>query len=586
MTATAICTPNGTHAPIVSQGSITPTVLIQWRNRYRFFFSTKRIPDAEQADRVLCSFEDLRVIAWIDVNRATLTALSFDDLYAKIQECWLPSNWDLDLRNKITKACQGRNASFLSWQEEISLWNSALHSSKYWFSDAAICATLESGFNTELAHQYFLEPLDIDLPLHTWVDRVAKLDDHIQRTWGHSDSRSNSGQVDRSARKPSTSITSASPFDTSNARLPKLTEAEKTLLRDNNGCFKCRRFHTDHDSKSCTNGFPLGVTYKTLTQADVDTSKCAPDHAKPSVSRARVAAVLPMTEEWSGVIEGSDEDSYVPSVLPSISPPPLSPSLPPLSTPSLIWSCLVHGPAVDHLLPISALIDDGSQFVLIRESLVRELGLRTHRLRSSIPLGLAFSSDDEPSVPVSVASQSSPASSPPRLSPPVFASCCVKLRASSPDFLYTSRTVRALVAPDSLCLPIIFGGPFLKHNRMVVDHEFVSCVSKDSGYDLLHPPASAPVPVSNISLSVHDARTLVMNELSARLLSQRALINRRCEPVLQPDLMAAVSATLAALTHADQLIELDHRMREKFIDHFPADIPHTEDLPTDIYHRI
>jgi hypothetical protein len=55
--------------------------------------------------------------------------------------------------------------------------------------------------------------------------------------------------------------------------LPKLLEAERCLLYDNEGCLKCCRVYVDHCSTNCPNNFPNPSTYKPLTQTFVDAIK-------------------------------------------------------------------------------------------------------------------------------------------------------------------------------------------------------------------------------------------------------------------------------------------------------------------------
>ena len=60
----------------------------------------------------------------------------------------------------------------------------------------------------------------------------------------------------------------------------------------------------------------------------------------------------------------------------------------------------------------------------------------------------------------------------------------VKLKTISEDQQWTARTVGALVAPK-LSYPVILGGPFLKSNKIVIDHETGSVVTKGTRYQLL-----------------------------------------------------------------------------------------------------
>jgi hypothetical protein len=45
----------------------------------------------------------------------------------------------------------------------------------------------------------------------------------------------------------------------------------------------------------------------------------------------------------------------------------------------------------------------------------------------------------------------------------------VKLKLYDPSGAWTSKTLRAVIAP-SLCANVILGGPFLAHNNIMIDH--------------------------------------------------------------------------------------------------------------------
>ena len=63
----------------------------------------------------------------------------------------------------------------------------------------------------------------------------------------------------------------------------------------------------------------------------------------------------------------------------------------------------------------------------------------------------------------------------------------VKLRVCSEDQQWTAWVVRAIVAPK-LAYPVLLGGPFLKSNKIVIDHEFDRVTAKDDAYQLLPVP--------------------------------------------------------------------------------------------------
>lgn len=61
-----------------------------------------------------------------------------------------------------------------------------------------------------------------------------------------------------------------------------------------------------------------------------------------------------------------------------------------------------------------------------------------------------------------------------------------KLAVSSVDQDWTSMLVCAVVTLN-LCFPIILGLPFLKVNKIVIDHNDGTVVGKQNQYDLLNP---------------------------------------------------------------------------------------------------
>lgn len=75
-------------------------------------------------------------------------------------------------------------------------------------------------------------------------------------------------------------------------KLARLTESERCLLSDNEGCLKCRKVFISHCSVTCPDGFPNAVNYKTLTQSFVD-------YIKMHRNKKPVAAVMQPTNDNS-----------------------------------------------------------------------------------------------------------------------------------------------------------------------------------------------------------------------------------------------------------------------------------------------
>ena len=56
--------------------------------------------------------------------------------------------------------------------------------------------------------------------------------------------------------------------------------------------------------------------------------------------------------------------------------------------------------------------------------------------------------------------------------------------------------------------------------------------------------------------------------------------------IRSPNILELLTTHIQQLASQDQLVKLDAKLKKKFADHFPIDIPHVCDLPNDVYHHI
>lgn len=83
--------------------------------------------------------------------------------------------------------------------------------------------------------------------------------------------------------------------------MPKLTDEEKKIFTDHDGCFKCRRPYAGHRTRGCTNGFP--DKYERVTTAVAEAIR---DEQNRVSQRRTIAAVVPY---YIG------DDSHLPSAV-------------------------------------------------------------------------------------------------------------------------------------------------------------------------------------------------------------------------------------------------------------------------------
>ena len=64
------------------------------------------------------------------------------------------------------------------------------------------------------------------------------------------------------------------------------------------------------------------------------------------------------------------------------------------------------------------------------------------------------------------------------------------------------------------------------------------------------------------------------------------LVDARCDPISLVNVVAAVNTRIQQLASLEELKCHDVEMKKHYIDHFPADIPHCNNLPDDMLFRV
>lgn len=165
----------------------------------------------------------------------------------------------------------------------------------------------------------------------------------------------------------------------------------------------------------------------------------------------------------------------------------------------------------------------------------------------------------------------------------------VVLTLSSLNNAWTSRPVRALLAPD-LCVNIILGLPFLKHNKIIIDHDSDTAIDKISGFDLLnenkpsslsspHPPSKRLSPLQKHNNILH-VRCQVMEELSWHCKEHRLVLeqNNLFNSVTPFNPIAAITNTILHLASQQELLTLEENIKNDYKSLFEP-IPHINQLP-------
>jgi hypothetical protein len=275
--------------PILSAGDITPAVMHKFEDTCIGYFENKDIDDDKQVRKILAGLKDDCIKEWLSVDRPHFQSLSFDAFMIEFRAAYLPENWEQDTRGEVLSLSQGIQ-SFWDFTITLQSKNTLLTNTASHLSKDKLCHQLEANIEKCLAARCQHDKVDETADFDKWLKSVKHIDDlliaeckemeAIMKVGRESTRRSASlAEPSRRFNAPAQN-SSASGSTAAQHFIPKLTDGEKKLLAENEGCYKCRHFFVTHRSHECPTGFPSAATYKTLTTKDVDAARRG-NKAKP-----------------------------------------------------------------------------------------------------------------------------------------------------------------------------------------------------------------------------------------------------------------------------------------------------------------
>ena len=546
-------------APTLMPGKITPEILHRWEKSCKEYFRIKNIAESKKVESILSRLQDLRIADWAEANETILKVLEFSEFMDRLKERALEKDWDRKIKLSMLWSKQG-GRPFHEWAYELQTRNALLRGRPCHFSEEALREVLQNGMDQSL--ELRIRRLE-EASLYEWIEAVRLEDEFVTREREMYRREQGGPRSITNARVMGTRIENTAPTTqrqvTNSAVLPKLTPAERAIIFDHQGCFKCRRLYVDHKGANCPNGFPAPGSYKALTPEYAEAVRDGRNKPRRGGTMAAHIGHASGNEDATpsavlGVGEGESDDSneYVPRSSGSF------------SSGHLEWRCQIDGPSMSKPLVITALIDNGSHSVLIDETLVARLGLRRRRLPSPQRVRLAMGEEV------------------------VEFSEWVKLQASSIDGQWTARVVRAIVAPG-LAYPVILGGPFLESNKIVIDHEFGRVTTKDPHYQLL-PAEEVAAAAKTLTVLPHRREETkpgkVLQELKDKTRATKVRLDKTASTSTSlQHFEKTLKDRISILSVWDELTKYDLDIRGEFRDWFPEEIPHVTRLQDDVFHR-
>jgi hypothetical protein len=229
------------HAPVLSAGRLTISVLRSFQNSCRRFFSTKGVSAADQVGKIIYNFEGNNIQGWIYAEEARLIELMFAEFITELKKKFLLTSWEDKLVEEQI-SLQGEK-NFLTWVAKVRNTNSKLQSAGSGYhiptDKLRVHFVLRLGSALKLAYKAKRRDLDMIADLDEWIEHVQLLDQEcreMRATWlklamaqGKTASRpgtSNGGG--RYAKGSNSNNESAGP----STSIPRLTEEEQKLLDD------------------------------------------------------------------------------------------------------------------------------------------------------------------------------------------------------------------------------------------------------------------------------------------------------------------------------------------------------------------
>ncbi|RXW17191.1 hypothetical protein EST38_g8660 [Candolleomyces aberdarensis] len=592
--------------PSVSEGDLTPAILLEFAQYCRCFYDKKDIPEEKRVARpVLFCFKDVRISTYISANQSVLGALPFDTFLKRIRDNFLPHDWADNLRADIYRASQGKDQPWRDYANKVARNNALLTlSDDGALPKSRIMEQLRSNMSDHLRSK--LRPItipktirigseDVEIPLLQWTEFIARYDDDLR--FELKQAREIADDVHRNAKRQNTNSTTSTSNDrrprqagsgTKSGHLPALTENEIKLLNEHQGCRKCREFYAGHYSKTCTGNFPSAANYAELTLTKALDAKKKQNTKATSSSTVRTAAIttLPDSDNESPLVTAAAINTVTPKrnrvhlpgrkdllgrwdstgqLYNDVSDP--------VPIENLYWDTHVFG--LDEFpTPVTTMLDNGAGLILIDDTWATKLGLRRFPLRNPPTVGAAFTSNTS-TVP----------------------SHFVRLSVTSVDHAWTSSVVNAVIVKN-LCVPILLGLPFLVENEIVVDHAARTAVAKTSGYDLLAGLKRSPLDRLSALLAARQQNTPrkrirqlrddwanmlteLLQRTSHRRLALKGLSTSRCINAA----IAAVNKIVRDKAAAVQRAVLEQQILNDYEDVFSPPLT-VNDLPSDVHARI
>jgi len=175
-TATTV-KPMSRKAPILTNGDVTPSIMMEFENACYNFFEAKSVPQEKQVAFILPGIRDLHIRNWITTDHPTIVALPLAYFMSQLCSNYLHPNWEDHVHDEILNSHLDPNKeSFWAWSQHVIKLNCLLWDTSSIFDDATLCNQLNTHLNDGLKECIKHSEAKKEKTLKSWINVVHRLD--------------------------------------------------------------------------------------------------------------------------------------------------------------------------------------------------------------------------------------------------------------------------------------------------------------------------------------------------------------------------------------------------------------------------
>jgi len=278
--------------PCVTASTLTAQMLRDFEDYANVHFTSgvkKELTEKRKMKLIAGCFANKEVMNWIiseaDKQDDTVTFSLFLD---KLRNHFLDSNWEVQVQRQLLNEMMSKDDKYTDWATRVKRKNDVLKNTKFHLNESNLCDFLQHHLCNELTVAVYSMDCADGRKLHDvktlaiWEKYVRVLDE--KRLENRRMVREELDAVERQRAARSSKDKQASTSGNKNGngskngkftekkkepgdappeqRCPRLTDEEKAILSQFNGCYKCRQTLVKHGSNSCPNGWPTAEGYR------------------------------------------------------------------------------------------------------------------------------------------------------------------------------------------------------------------------------------------------------------------------------------------------------------------------------------